>query len=61
MEAVAGQVPEDDYRNEMGCLWPGYNDFDKVGYLVGQGKISQDQAREYLNARFRGEKPEIPS
>jgi hypothetical protein len=58
-EAVAEQNPDIDYHGEMGCLWPGYNEFDKIAYMVSKGRVTQDQAREYINARFRGEKPSL--
>ena len=60
IEAVAGQNPEEDYQTEMGCLWPGYNEFDKICYLMSTKQISQEQANTFISARFRGEKPDIP-
>jgi hypothetical protein len=57
-EAVAEQRPEDDYEEEMGCLWPGYNEFDKLaqpdadrsgvsrgGYGVFQRAVTRREAK----------------
>lgn len=57
VEAVAEQNPDIDYHDEMGCLWPGYNEFDKLAYKVSRRKITQEQARDFLNAWLRGERP----
>lgn len=55
VESVAGQNPEIDYEDEMGCLWPGYNEFDKLAHQMLSGRITQDEGIAYLNARLRGE------
>lgn len=54
-EAVAGQNPEIDYEDEMGCLWPGYNEFDKIAYLMSSGQVSRDEGISRIKARLRGE------
>ncbi|HZG16950.1 MAG TPA: hypothetical protein VE710_18320 [Candidatus Bathyarchaeia archaeon] len=56
VEDVAGQDPNIDYEEEMGCLWPGYNEFDKLAHYMQSGKISKEAGIAYLNARLRGEK-----
>ena len=60
VEEVAEQNPDIDFHEEMGCLWPDYNAFDKLAYKLSHGKITQEQACDYLNARLRGEMPEMP-
>lgn len=30
--AVARQADDDLYEEEMGCLWPGYNEYDKMAW-----------------------------
>ena len=59
-EAVAEQRQEDDYEEEMGCLWPGYNEFDKLAHIMLAGRVSREEGYAYLNARLRGEKPKPP-
>ncbi|MDC0763514.1 hypothetical protein POF51_22570 [Brevibacillus sp. AG] len=60
VESVAGQNPDFDYREEMGCLWPGYNELDKVCYQMSRGQISKEQANEYIQAILRGQKTDLP-
>jgi hypothetical protein len=59
-EAVAEQSSEDDYEDEMGCLWPEYNEFDKLAHMMRAGRVSQEEGYVYVNARLRGEKPKPP-
>lgn len=49
-EAVTGQNHDHNFKEDMGCLWPGYNEFDKLGRLVAKGELTQDQIRERFNA-----------
>lgn len=56
VESVAGQNPDEDLEEEMGCLWPGYNQFDRVCYLMSRKVITQAQAGEITNKLLRGKK-----
>ncbi|MCR8939767.1 hypothetical protein O0555_20930 [Brevibacillus laterosporus] len=53
IEAVTWQRDEDDYEDEMGCLYPSYNIFDQLGYLISQGVVTSDQAVTYMNSRLQ--------
>lgn len=60
VEAVTRQSPEEDFEKEFGCLWPGYNQFDKLGYQMSLGLLSPTKAAEYANALLCGEKVDLP-
>lgn len=52
VEVVTWQRENDDYKKDMGCLYPSYNAFDKLGYLISRGVVTPDQAVTYINSRF---------
>lgn len=52
VEAVTGQNPNEDLKSYLGCLWPGYNEFDKIAYKLRSGQISQEDANKRFYALF---------
>lgn len=54
LEAVVGQNHDDhELEGDMGCLWPGYNIFDKLSYMASKGEITQEELKEYINSLMR--------
>lgn len=49
VENTAIQADDDDYKNEMGCLWPGYNEFDQLSYMIRKGMITTEQVKSLFS------------
>ncbi len=54
VEPVAGQNPQSNFQRDMGCLWPGYNELDKLAYMIRKGELTQEEANEYFRSLFNG-------